>query len=491
MRFKLDPYDITQPLIIDPTLQWATYYGGTDFDYSYGCATDLSGNVYIAGQTASTTFIASGGHQNTIGGDNDAYLVKFNPNGVRLWATYYGGTNLESASGCATDAAGNVFLAGYTGSTTGIFTNGHQAALSGGYDGFLVKFNGNGLRIWATYYGGPELEYGNDCTTDNAGNVYFTGRTLSSSNISSGGHQNTIGGSADGFLVKFNSNGVRQWGTYYGGTGIDDGQSCTTDNAGNVYLSGQTYSSSNIAFNGHQMNYVSLSDGYLVKFNSNGVRQWSTYYGGSGADEGRGCATDTSGNIYLAGRTTSLSGIASNGYQNTLAGGVEAFLSKFNTNGVRQWATYYGGEGTDNLRRCTTDQAGNIYLTGETQSVNGIASSGYQNTHNEGNYDAYLVKINSAGVRQWGTYYGGTGGDYGFNCAVDATGNVFLCGHTTSLTGIASGGLQNTHSGGTYDAFLVKLSSESTPVPLTLTRFSATAVKNKTLLNWHLLRKKM
>src|SRR5690606_17519606 len=144
--------------------------------------------------------------------------------------------------------------------------------------------------------------------------------TLSNTNITSGGHQNAYGGgSNDAFLVKFNTDGVRLWGTYYGGSAIDYGSSCASDGTGNVYLSGRTQSASNIASGGHQNTYGGSSDAYLVKFNSDGVRQWATYYGGSDTDYGSSCATDGSGNVYLAGRTKSANNIASGGHQNTHA----------------------------------------------------------------------------------------------------------------------------------------------------------------------------
>lgn len=125
-----------------------------------------------------------------------------------------------------------------------------------------------------------------------------------------GAHQSTFGtGTNDSYLVKFNSVGVRQWGTYYGGSGIDLGLSCCTDGLGNAYLAGHTSSSASIATSGaHQTTYAAANDAFLVKFDVNGVVQWGTYYGGTGSEQGNSCSTDAIGNIYLAGTTTSNSG---------------------------------------------------------------------------------------------------------------------------------------------------------------------------------------
>ncbi len=457
ISFKLGKYDHKSNLTIDPAIEWSTYYtGATDYN---SCSTDAFGNVYLAGGTTTTVGIASGGHQNTIGGNSDAYLVKFNSNGVRQWATYYGGDLSEVAYSCATDGLGNVYLSGNTSSTIGIASGGHQNTMGGmgSSDAFLVKFDGNGVRQWGTYYGGAQEDQSFCCTTNAAGNVFLAGYTKSTADIASiGAHQTTLGnfGMWDAFIVAFNSNGVRQWGTYYGGTSNDQGYSCAADGLGNVYLAGIAGSSSGIASGGHQNTIAGGSDAFLVKFNSLGVRQWGTYYGGNVITYGKSCATDGTGNVYLSGVTASTVGIAQGGHQNIFGGTNDAFLVKFNTSGVRQWGTYYGGSQDEWAYNCETDGMGNAYLVGKTQSINGIASGGTQNMFG-GVIDAFLVKFNGSGVRQWGSYFGGTGIDIGHACSIDVSGNMYMAGYTSSTVGIAFGGHQNTISGG-VNHFLVK-----------------------------------
>src|SRR5690606_39127445 len=125
------------------------------------------------------------------------------------------------------------------------------------------------------------------------------------------------------------------------------------------------------------------------------------------------------------------------------------------SDGVRQWGSYYGGSEIDRGASCATDGFGNVYLAGRTQSVLNIASAGHQNTYEGGTNDAFLVKFNSAGLRQWGTYYGGSGNDWSYSCDTDGSGNVYLAGQTQYSTNIASGGHQNANFG-FIDAFLVK-----------------------------------
>ncbi len=463
LSFAIANYDPSQPLTIDPSVLWATYYGGGWIDEGSSCAIDVNGDVYLAGGSLSSNSIASGGHQNTFGGNYDAFLVKFNSNGVRQWATYYGGTATDFGYTCATDAAGNVYLAGETRSMLNIAAGGHQNTFAGTSlsDGFLVKFNPSGTRLWATYYGGTANDIVYSCVVDANSNVYLAGKTNSSSNIASGGYQNSISfGGYDAFLVKFNSAGVRLWATYYGGSGDENSNGCAVDTAGNIYLSGSTYAF-NLASGGHQNTFggTTGSDAFLVKFNSTGARLWATYYGGTGDDMGFTCATDRNGNIYLAGQTTSSTNINSNGHQNTHNGGtgtnVDGFLVKFNPAGTRLWATYYGGTGDDAIADCVIDNLNNVCVIGHTNSNTNIASGGHQNTFG-GSSDAFLVKLDSNGVRQWGTYYGGTNDDIGLAGAADAAGNLYVVGWTRSLSAIALGGHQNTFGGDAKDGFLAK-----------------------------------
>ncbi len=469
-------------------LQWATYYGGSASEYSNAVVTDVSGNVYLGGTTVSPSGIASPGSWQTSygGGANDAYLVKFDPSGNRLWATYYGGTADEECYALAVDGAGNIYMAGYTGSSGGIASGGFQNTFGGGYDAFLVKFNSAGTPLWSSYYGGTGAEYGCALSIDASDNIYLGGRTYSPSGIASGGSQNTFGGGLwDAFLVKFSSSGTRLWGTYYGGLGDDMGYGVAVDGvSGSVYLDGWTSSTANIASAGFQNTFGGGSwDAFLVKFSSSGTRIWGTYYGKTFDDEGFSACTDLSGNVYMGGDTYSTSGIASGGSQSTFGGGLyDAFLVKFDSGGNRLWGTYYGGTGSEENFGVVTDPAGNVYLSGDSYSANNIASAGYQNTR-IGTENPFVAVFNASGVRQCATYYG-QAHDEGGHTALDASGNVYLSGYTPGTTGIATAGaFQTTYGGGLYDAFLVKLSACGT-LPLTLLSFSGQGRGGVNSLQW-------
>ncbi len=378
------------------------------------------------------------------------------------WATYYGGTLLEEGRAVATDPAGNVYLAGTTRSTASISTPGsHLAAAPANRNAFLAKFNSAGVRQWATYYGGSGADYGMGVTTDALGNVYLVGITESTAGIATAGtFQTAFAGSTDGFIAKFNSAGVRQWGSYFGGSNTEEGYSVAVDNFGGVYLAGITEGSGTPTSAGaFQTAFGGISDQYLVKFNANtGARLWSTYYGGADDDIEANVACDPSGNAYLVGQTSSTAGIASVGaFQTVLNVNPDVYLAKFSTAGVRQWATYFGGAETEEMPSVACDASGNIYISGTTDSDDGIAYNSMHQAFRAGNKDGFLTKFDGTGNVIWGTYVGGTDTEDLTDVAVDPTGKVLVAGFTQSPDGISTiGAYKENIDPVSDDAFVMK-----------------------------------
>ncbi len=454
-----------ETLVIDPSLEWATYYGGMGFDLGTVLNCDNSGNVFVTGASWMSANIATAGsYQSTNAGDFDAFLAKFDKDGNRLWATYFGGSDIDYSYGLVCDVEDHVYIAGITNSATGISTPGsHQAVYGGNGDNYLARFDSTGALVWSTYYGSSGTESGGICTADYLGHVYLAGYTAGNNNIASNGHQSAnAGGWNDAYLVQFNASGVRQWATFYGGTMHDQADGIACDILGNVYLAGQTTSANNIATPGsHQPVIGGGYDNFLVKFNVSGVRQWGTYYGGPGDDyDGtlRTVACDKLGNVFLAGQTQSSTGIATAGsHQPVFGGGDDAFLAKFNSLGVRMWGTYFGGTGDENGGAISCDFSNNIFWCGFTNSTSGIATAGaHQTVYGGGPKDAFLTKFSNDGVQQFGTYYGGNSLDEGYAVGFDYVGNAYISGGTTSANGIATPNAFSTTYAGMIAVFLAK-----------------------------------
>ena len=332
------------------------------------------------------------------------------------------------------------------------------------------------IRLWGTYYGGESPEEYPSVIYEKNNFIYYGGRTFSKLNIATtGAHQINISyvsiasnpGDYDAFLVKFDSNGSRMWSTYYGGYYFEYINKIQVSDSGNVYIVGDTRSSNNISTpNSHQPNYSS-GNNYLevmiVKFNSFGVRDWGTYYGSNGWDHSTGLLLDSNENLYISGTTTSVNSIATIGAFKTIPEGAEAFITKFNSNGVQIWGTYFGGESGDNANDSQMDSNGNIIIAGITSSLTNISTPGANQENKNYETDGFIAKFNQNGNRIWGTYWGSEKSDIIENLGIDSFNNLYCTGYTSSKTNIASLGsyqyLFNYNFNPTYDynGFLIKL----------------------------------
>ena len=437
LSFQIQNYNPSKACTIDPLIRlWGTYYGGNGYDWVGTAYTDNKGNLFTCGASTSSNFstmATTGAYQTTFAGGatwGDNYLVKFDPSGQRLWGTYYGGSGTDFANCCVVDANGDVYMSGGTTSS--------NAAIM---------------------------------TTPGCQQAFYGGASGSSGNI------------GDAYLAKFNTQGARLWSTYYGGSGDEWTYGMACDQQNNIYITGHTGTSSSTLISTsvcHQSNFGGgISDGFLCKFNSQGSRIWSTYYGGTNNDEAIGCITDTQGNIYIGGITSSTNNISTPAsHQVNYGGGLgnnstfgigDAFLVKFDQSGTRQWGTYYGGSGDEYIYYCAVDASGDIYFTGSTSTSSGTAITSvgcHQAIFGGGPSDAMLLKFNSTGQRLWGTYYGGVGAEDWVCCVCDNSNNsVYISG----ITGTGSGtnianqcAYQNTYGGGAKDAFLARFTVQGT-----------------------------
>jgi len=379
---------------------WSTYYkaGG-----GYGVATDKSGNIYITGLQAFKNMATGGAYQTSWTGLNQTFLAKFNDAGALKWATYFGGNKSQEGDAVAIDPSGDVYISGVTTSTSGIATSGaFQTSYSSfsnmmTYNAFLAKFNNTGDIQWATYYGDNIEHFKVLVCTDKTGNVFLAGTTDDSINIASAGafHTSYGGGRNDAFLAKFDGTGKRLWGTFYGGSGFDYATGIAADSIGNVFMTGATTSDTGIATSDafEESWNADGNSSYLALFGAGGSLAWSTYYNDIITQD---IKTDKDGNAYFAGYTKGGFALTTDyAYQTDDGGGsYDSFIGEFDNNGVRQWATYYGGNDYDWAYGIAVDKSGDVFVTGITQSTNGIATKGsYKPGFSGTGYIGYLAKF--------------------------------------------------------------------------------------------------
>ena len=273
-------------------------------------------------------------------------------------------------------------------------------------------------------------DYANGVATDSSGNVYVTGGTKG------GLDGNTSAGNTDLFVVKYNSSGTKEWTKQLGSSGRDSANGITIDSSGNVYVTGVT-------FGGLDWNTsAGANDLFVVKYNSSGTKEWTEQLGSASTDTANAVATDSSGNVYLAGVT--YGGLDGNSNEDN----ADLFVVKYSSSGTKQWTKQLGTGEYDEARGVATDSSGNVYLVGGTKGrLNGISNSGRT--------DVFVIKFNSSGTRQWTKPLGTAQNDLANGVSIDSSGNFYVAGVTYK-------NLDGNTSAGSADLFVVKYNSSGT-----------------------------
>ncbi len=429
----IDPYpDLVWGKYIGDSLYTEVKGVITDrFSYSYICGSTQSVN-HIATAGAHQDTIAD----SLI---NDAFLMKFHKHGGLMWSTYFGGEAEDIANDVYVDTSFNVFLTGTTFSHTGIVDSlGHQDSLAGNGDAFLAKFNESGQLMWSTYFGGDSLDQANKLSTDFYGNVYVAGVTSSASGISTpASHQPVLQGETDGFVAKFDSIGVLVWSSYIGGSGIDIANGIAYGDT-SIYVVGETRSLDLLTDStSHKASLNDSIDGFISKFNNQGQLVFQTYFGGEKYDVLNSVKVFNN-NIYFVGTTLSDSSIVPNGMQAinaqiTKGDTLDAFAGRMDNEGVLIWSSYIGGDSIDLGMDLFFELDSNFFVVGTTysDSLFGVDSLSYQQI-NHGNGDLFMSKIERDGDVIWTTFYGGQEQETAEAIGVYGNTAIYVVGSTNS-----------------------------------------------------------
>jgi hypothetical protein len=236
------------------------------------------------------------------------------------------------------------------------------------------------------------------------------------------------------------------WHTFLGGSGTEEGRSIAVDGSGNVFVAGRSSSTW-----GHPMReYTGATDTFAVKLNSSGALVWNTFLGGSGTDWGYGIAADGNGNVYVAGWSDATWGSP----VHTYTGDYDAFAVKLNSSGALVWNTFLGGSGSDTAHDIAVDASGNAFVSGSSDAAWGSPVRAYT-----GDFDAFAAKLDSSGALAWHTFLGGSLEEYGEEITLDDHGGVFMAGNSYGTWGSPVRGFS-----AAADAFVVKLNSSGTLV---------------------------
>lgn len=389
--------------------------------YGNAVATDGNGNVYAVGYTD------GGLDGNTLTGNPDSFLIKYNSSGEKQYTKQFGAQGKNTTAwGVATDGNGNVYVAGFT--DGGLDGN----TLTGTWDFFLIKYNSSGEKQYTKQLGVQgKSTAAYSVTTDTIGNVYVAGYT------NGGLDGNTLTGNSDLFFTKYNSSGEKQYTKQLGATGVStSANAVATDTIGNVYVTGDT----NGGLDGNAK--LGIQDAFLIKFSSTGEKQYTKQLGVKSVindeviklvlAEGISVSTDKSGNVYVLGSVSNQGRDKPDGLDgNTMIGTSDFFLTKYDSSGEKQFTKQLGVQGARTLgKSVTTDYNGNVYIAGHTSGdLDGNTLTGVD--------DLFLTKYSSSGEKQFTKQMAGVPDKYAqaWGVATDANGNVFVAGDTAGLAG--------------------------------------------------------
>ncbi|MFC5865373.1 chitobiase/beta-hexosaminidase C-terminal domain-containing protein [Acidicapsa dinghuensis] len=395
--FAVGTYDRSKPLVIDPTLSYSTYLGGSNgASYGTAIAVDSSGNAYVTGVVYATNFPATSGSYQTSNNESastfDAFVAKLNPTGTALvYATYLGGSGNTSVAGTLNhgdyptgirvDGSGEAYVAGIAYSvdfpvTSTAFQKTNEGGANGVSNGFVTKINaaGSGL-VYSTYLGGSGITGyagkaslnipgpgGDGCASiaiDASGDAYVTGTAYSTNfPVTGSAYQATNKSASTGhpnaFVAEVNPQGTAlDYATYLGGSTGDGGSGIAVDSGGDVYVDGATYSTDFPIVGALQGTNKTLADvgsnGFVTKLNSTlSSLVYSTYLGGSGnangpsgnnnGDAALGIALDSANNAYVYGLTSSqdfpvTAGVLQSSNKAFASGAPNYFIAKVNPSG--------------------------------------------------------------------------------------------------------------------------------------------------------------
>lgn len=382
---------------------WTKQYGTDSYEWGKAVSADLYGNIYIVGTT--------GGYldDETLIGNWDIFLSKFDSHGNKIWTKLYGTSNKDMGNDITVDQAGNVYI---TGERDG--------------NAFISKIDSKGNTMWLEIFGNPFVDdIGHSIAIDMNGDLYITGVTYANmDNIATPDK-------GDIFLVKYKNNGVKLWRKQYGSVENDVAYSVKIDSHSDIFVSGST--TGDLEGNTQQGG----GDIFLSKFNNDGDQIWTTQFGSNGSDVACSMDIDKEDNIYITGGTSG--DLIDNAYISDMW---DIFLTKLNIEGDIAWTRQFGTSQFDSACSVATGE-NKIYITGVTGGD--LTGDSYQ----QSGENIFLAGFNAEGVRISTEQYGSKKADIGYSLTLDSMDAIYI-------TGMTEGNLEGKNSG--YgDIFLSKL----------------------------------
>lgn len=452
--------------------RWAAKATSSQEDYARGITIDNAGNYYVIGKFSGTINFDSAGFTKSLSsaGQSDIYLAKFNCNRNLVWVNRIGGTSAEAGDfNCLAvkyDNAGNIYVTGaFSGTATLTSTLGSSKTLTsaGSDDIFFAKYKTQGELLWAIRAGGTDRDEGTNIAIDYSGDIILCGffsATATWGTTSGATLSTTSGGRTDACIAKYNPSGKPIWAKTASSQGEEIVTCLAIDKQNNIYSAGNyaCCSGGTATFGTKSItNQPGMWGAFIAKMNANGNWVWVNGMGKTVSEAGSACVVDDSGNVFFSGHfdgnTSISSSLPGSAISLTNNGSYDIFLSKYDTAGVLKWAKRFGGSGSDANRDLLLNTRGNIVITGEFNNT--VDFSGTSLTSSGGS-DVYIAEYTKSGNLVQCIKGGGPGADMGLCMSQDSRGQIYVAGLYTSS---ARFGAFTLTGQGAEESFVVKLSS--------------------------------
>lgn len=387
-------------------LLWAKRIGGTGVDLGYGIAHDAAGNVYIAGNFMGTAdFDPGAGTANLSSfGNFDAFFAKYDTDGNLLWAHHVGGAMFEEARCIATDASGNVVIAGiFSGVADFDPSDGiHTCQSISDNDVYFAKYTPAGDLLWVKQLAGTGSERVLGMTIGHSGHLYLAGHFQETVDFDPSGAigNRSVVGDSDLFFARYDGDGNLVWAKSVGGFFYEEVRGIAVDRLDNVYITGRY--GETVDFDPgpgiSELDNAGINDAFFAKYDASGNLTWAKKIGGEGNDIGNSVAVDTLGRVYLSGQFMNTVDFdpGDNTSDMTGPGDIDIFLAQYDASGNFIWAKSIGGTQMEESTAIALDARGNLYLTGFFKGIADFdPGPDATNLTSSGKEDAFIAKYSA------------------------------------------------------------------------------------------------
>lgn len=400
--FVLGAYDANYELIIDPILDYGTYIGGFGYDRVLDSVVDAEGKVYATGQTYSLDFPTTfGAYDKLIGGLSDVFVTKFSSDGSTIeYSTFVGGLFDDIGFSIVINDAGEAFVSGTTYSLD-FPVNGFDTNHGGFGDAFVFKLDATGSNLLhSTFFGGSANDEVYSMTMDTSGDIYVTGYTTSNNFFTTGGVvESNYSNHEDAFATKLDADtGNVIYSTYLGASNDDFGYDIEVDSAGNAFIVGYTKSNDfYTTADAYSSNKTGSDDMFIIKIDATAENYlYATYFGGDKSDEAYAIKVTEAGDYYVGGWTESGDFPTTAGaYREVDLGDDDGFILHFSSANTLLESTYWGGQGKDYIYDLDIDSNGQVHVVGQTRSSDMYTTIDAHQNTFDSGYDGFLTIFNS------------------------------------------------------------------------------------------------